>query len=107
MDSKRKVFDLNITLKIKAMKKIILGLVSVFAFVSISIFLNSCATTANIAEKSGTQLWGENCVRCHSTPTPAAFNNTNWETASMHMKIRANLTAEESQKILEFLKSAN
>ncbi len=89
------------------MKKYILILVSVFVIGTFLVFLNSCATTAGIAEKSGTQLWSENCVRCHSTPPSTAFSNTNWETASMHMEIRANLTAEESQKVLKFLQSAN
>jgi cytochrome c553 len=89
------------------MKKYILILVSVFVIGTFSVFLSSCATTASIAEKSGTQLWSENCVRCHNTTPSTAFSNTNWEIASMHMKIRANLTAEESKKVLEFLKSAN
>ncbi len=61
--------------------------------------------TANV--KSGAQLWGENCTRCHSTPSPAAYNDTDWETIGMHMRIRANLTKLESEKIFEFLKSAN
>jgi hypothetical protein len=89
------------------MEKYIIILVSVFVIGTFSVFLSSCATTAGIAEKSGTQLWSENCVRCHSTPSSTAFNNTNWETASMHMKIRANLTAEESQKVIKLLQSAN
>lgn len=88
------------------MKKYIIILISVFVIGTFSIFLSSCATTSGIAEKSGTQLWSENCVRCHSTPPSTAFNNTNWEIASMHMKIRANLTDEESQKVLKFLQSA-
>ena len=60
-----------------------------------------------IALKSGAQLWGENCVRCHSIPSPSSYNSTDWETIGLHMKIRANLTAYEAEKIFEFLKSAN
>lgn len=58
-------------------------------------------------EKSGAQLWGETCNRCHLAPSPADYNDTDWETISLHMRVRANLTEKESNKILEFLKSAN
>lgn len=58
-------------------------------------------------EKSGAQLWGETCNRCHIAPSPADYNDTDWETISLHMRVRANLTENESQKIEEFLKSAN
>jgi len=70
--------------------------------------INSCASQkAAVLEKSSAQLWGENCVRCHSTPSPASFNDVDWETVTMHMQIRANLTAAEATKIKEFMQSAN
>ena len=34
-------------------------------------------------------------------------SDAEWDVAMHHMRIRANLTAEEHRKILEFLKSAN
>ena len=46
-------------------------------------------------------------MRCHSAPTPTDFNDTDWSTIEMHMKMRANLTKAESDKIFDFLKSAN
>jgi hypothetical protein len=58
-------------------------------------------------EKSGAQLWGEVCNRCHLAPSPADYNDTDWETISLHMKVRANLTEKEIKKIEAFLKSAN
>jgi len=58
-------------------------------------------------EKSGAQLWGETCNRCHLAPSPSDYNDTDWETISLHMRVRANLTEKESKKIEEFLKSAN
>lgn len=57
--------------------------------------------------KSGTQLWSENCTRCHNDRSPASYSDAQWEVAMQHMRIRANLTAEEHRKILEFLQSAN
>jgi len=60
-----------------------------------------------ILEKSGAQLWGEVCNRCHLAPSPAAYNDTDWETIALHMRVRANLTEGEITKIKDFLKSAN
>jgi len=58
-------------------------------------------------EKSGAQLWGEACNRCHLAPSPADYNDTDWSTISLHMRVRANLTEKEITKIESFLKSAN
>jgi hypothetical protein len=58
-------------------------------------------------EKSGAQMWGEACNRCHLAPSPADYNDTDWETISLHMRVRANLTEKEITKIEAFLKSAN
>ncbi len=84
---------------------------------SLVVFLSSCSSTEStyskvdsnniVYTKSGVQLWGENCVRCHSIPSPASYNDTDWETIGLHMKVRANLTSIESKKIFNFLKSAN
>jgi len=57
--------------------------------------------------KGGAQLWGENCVRCHNIRSPSSYNDAEWDVAMHHMRIRANLTAEEHRKVMEFLKSAN
>lgn len=58
-------------------------------------------------ERSGAQLWGETCSRCHLVPSPAAYNDTDWSTIELHMRIRANISESDSNKIFEFLKSAN
>jgi len=71
-----------------------------------STYLSSCASPA-IKQKVGAQLWGENCVRCHNAPTPNAFDDKEWKAIGLHMKIRANLTKDELDKILEFLQMAN
>lgn len=65
------------------------------------------ALPATDSVKGGSQLWAENCARCHNVRSPSAYSDPEWEVAMHHMRIRANLTAEEQRKILEFLKSAN
>src|SRR5437868_14384565 len=62
-------------------------------------------TSASAAEKSGAQLWSENCIRCHNIRSPSNYSPAQWEVVMMHMRVRANLTPEEHKKILEFLKS--
>jgi hypothetical protein len=88
---------------------------------SVGLLLTSCKIThtedagtkpgitvaANDTGKGGAQLWAENCVRCHNNRSPSTYSDGEWDVAMHHMRIRANLTAEEHRKILQFLKSAN
>ncbi|MCH7625216.1 MAG: hypothetical protein IIC83_04765 [Chloroflexi bacterium] len=55
----------------------------------------------------GAQLWSENCVRCHNLRWPRERSDREWDLIVHHMRVRANLTAEEHRLILQFLQSAN
>ena len=57
--------------------------------------------------KSGAQLWAEQCQRCHNVRSPSSYSPAQWEVAMLHMRVRANLTPEQHQKILEFLKTGS
>ena len=57
--------------------------------------------------KTGAQLWGENCNRCHNFRPPQSFSDTQWEAVVMHMRLRADLTGEERRKITEFMKASH
>ena len=63
--------------------------------------------TVVAVEKSGAQLWSENCMRCHNLRSPETFSPIQWELAVHHMRMRANLTGQEARKITEFLRSAS
>ncbi|NOZ48090.1 MAG: cytochrome c [Chlorobi bacterium] len=78
-------------------------------FVAIAFIVSSCSSnkSALVSNKSGAQLWGENCIRCHSIPSPSAYNDVDWETIGLHMQIRANLTKDEITKVVEFMQTAN
>ncbi len=89
------------------MKKIIYILLMGFIIIIFSAITNGCSTPQKIADKDGAQLWGENCQRCHNTPSPADFSDAQWETIGMHMKLRANITNMEREKVVAFLQSAN
>ncbi len=75
--------------------------------VAIILTLISCKVSQNVADKSGAQLWGENCQRCHNTPTPSSFSADQWETIGMHMQTRALITEQERKKIVDFLQQAH
>jgi len=65
------------------------------------------ATQKSAAGQSGATLWVQNCGHCHNIRSPDSYSDAQWEVAVLHMRLRANLTAEEHKKILVFLKSAH
>lgn len=70
--------------------------------------MSGCATSSDaMVEKSGAQLWGENCARCHNAPSPSAFGDDEWETIGSHMRVRANINNSDMEKIVNFLQMAN
>ena len=85
---------------------LVIGLIIISCSSSKAAYTDAAVDKIKI-EKSGAQYWGETCNRCHLSPSPADYNDTDWETISLHMRVRANLTALEINKIEEFLKSAN
>lgn len=90
------------------MKKILTFVSLLILFAAASVLYSSCAATSPLSDaKSGAQLWGENCLRCHNAPSPETFSDVEWDVAVMHMRMRANLTDAEVTKIVEFLKTAN
>lgn len=69
---------------------------------------NAASAPAQAATpQNGATLWARNCGHCHNTRSPDSYSDAQWEVAALHMRIRANLTAEEHQKILVFLRSAH
>jgi len=87
-------------------KSIIISIAVIVGAFSIT-FINGCYVSKKVADKSGVQLWGENCGRCHNAPPPGEFNNDNWEIVGAHMQVRANITKTDMDKIIDFMKSAN
>ena len=89
------------------MKKIkIISFIILFA-ISATVFVSGCKTPKYVVDKSGAQLWGETCARCHNAPSPATYSDDQWSIIMGHMKIKAGLTDLEARKIESFLKSAN
>ncbi|AEW01391.1 hypothetical protein Niako_5152 [Niastella koreensis GR20-10] len=89
-------------MKIFEQKKITWVMVAGFSTLLV-VLINSCAESRKVAEKTGAQLWAENCQRCHNTPPSNTFSREQWITIGMHMQTRAQLTDKERDKIISFL----
>lgn len=65
------------------------------------------ATAVPPMRKDGARAWAQNCMRCHNVRDPQERSDREWEVIVHHMRVRANLTAQEHRLIVEFLKAAN
>jgi hypothetical protein len=52
---------------------------------------------------SGVELYAIHCNRCHPERAPVEFNESQWKTVIMHMRVRANLPAEQAREILKYM----
>ena len=85
------------------------------AVVGLGLAIGGCSTnsgtssraTASVAKTSGATLWAQNCGHCHNIRSPDSYSDAQWDVAMLHMRVRANLTADEHKQILAFLKSAH
>ena len=58
-------------------------------------------------EKSGAQLWEDNCTRCHYVRPPNYYSAAQWAVVVRHMRSRANLTGAEERKVTAFLQAGS
>lgn len=52
---------------------------------------------------SGAELYSIHCYRCHPERYPTERTAAQWKTILMHMRVRANLPAEQARTILKYL----
>ena len=52
---------------------------------------------------TGAELYQINCNRCHPERYPTEFNSAQWKTIMLHMRVRANLPAEQAKAVLKYL----
>jgi len=52
---------------------------------------------------SGAELYSMHCNRCHPERYPTERTAAQWKTIMLHMRVRANLPAEDARTILKFL----
>ncbi len=52
---------------------------------------------------SGAELYSMHCNRCHPERYPTERTAAQWKTILFHMRVRANLPAEQARTILKYL----
>ncbi len=52
---------------------------------------------------SGVELYSMHCNRCHPERYPTERTAAQWKTILLHMRVRANLPAEQAREILKYL----
>jgi hypothetical protein len=52
---------------------------------------------------TGAELYSIHCNRCHPERYPTERTAAQWKTILMHMRVRANLPADQSRLILKYL----
>ena len=62
---------------------------------------------ANVSGKGRAELWSQACNRCHNAWSPDQYSAAQWEAIMHHMRVRASLSEDEHQSILEFLKASH
>ncbi len=59
--------------------------------------------TSSPHQLSGAELYSMNCNRCHQERYPTERTAAQWRTILLHMRVRANLPAEQARTILQYL----
>jgi cytochrome c5 len=52
---------------------------------------------------SGAELYSMNCNRCHAERYPTERTAAQWKTILLHMRVRANIPADQARTILKYL----
>jgi hypothetical protein len=52
---------------------------------------------------TGPELYAIHCNRCHPERYPTEWNPAQWKTLMLHMRVRANLPADQAKTILKYL----
>ena len=58
---------------------------------------------AALKKLTGAELYSMHCNRCHPERYPTERTAAQWKTILLHMRVRANLPAEQSRMILKYL----
>jgi hypothetical protein len=52
---------------------------------------------------TGAELYAIHCNRCHPERYPTEWNPAQWKTIMLHMRVRANLPADQAKEIGKYL----
>ena len=52
---------------------------------------------------TGAEIYALNCNRCHPERYATEFTASQWKTIMLHMRVRANLPADQAKAVLKYL----
>lgn len=81
--------------------------VSIAVLLLFATFLTPALAETKGDAAKGAQKWADNCVRCHNIRDPKEFSDVHWDTAVMHMRLRAGLWGGDERDIIAFLQASN
>lgn len=84
-----------------------LAIAALAAFTGTLLLIACATTTAEGGQLPGALVWQNNCGNCHNFRSPADYSDREWEAVVLHMRVRANLSADDARAIETFLKSSN
>jgi cytochrome c5 len=56
-------------------------------------------------QRTGVEIWGAVCGRCHMTQPPGRYTANQWQAVGTHMVITARLTTAQAEAVIDFLKT--
>lgn len=65
------------------------------------------APPAKSPRLDGAKVYAWNCGACHSERYPSERKDAAWDKIATHMRVRANLTADQAAAVLHYLKENN
>jgi len=91
----------------KTLLSVNFGLVATLGLLSMAGSDRAADSDSQGALKSGAELWAENCTMCHEAKPRTSFTLEKLDAIRRHMREEADLSDEEQEAILGFLKSGN
>ena len=84
------------------------------AMVAVLVLAAGCGSSGNdrpegktaVARRGRTQMWADNCNRCHNARPASWYSAREWEVSMHHMQVRGYLTGEETRAISEFFRAS-
>ena len=64
---------------------------------------NGIKSVTIVNKLTGAELYSMHCNRCHPERYPTERTAASWKTVLFHMRVRANLPAEQARTILKYL----
>jgi hypothetical protein len=73
---------------------------------AVAALVSGCVST-RVLDKGDAELWGENCSRCHNASPSSAYSAEQLQVIGQHMRLRAGLTQQETERIVKYLSESN